>query len=624
MLGASSCALDAQRGHIYVLYATIDRGSGIVRIRAEIYDRGLKRTSALLLDRGLGTAPHVTVDSAGAVWITQIEQPPPPFTNFLGVERFSPALTASTTKFFGPAPPVFHGVDVVGDPRGGVVIAGNLDVRGVQNQYRRANLDGIGPTLTLPGILNGAMAIDSTGHLYVEGNEQGTGLPVVIKLDDNNTPVWSPPHLVLAANRFVTALSAMVPGRLDVFGTQFGPSPGTERVFVSQYGAPTSSCTISALGPSAPAGTITKSLLLGARVMCGSTAKEGAAIRFSTTSAHPGAMLSSTFTLTNSTGIAFSTITFGVMTGTYTVTATCDECTPNSVAIDAQARLFMAVEVSTPIIKPVPFNNQVGSDQTMEVRVRLFGVGGSTDVVAGYPLVLASTPLAGSGGHDHDANRPRGSLSGTGLAQHPDGLSGMSDSSGTLTSIFISTYFAGVEMLVARSTIDANFVPASSTVTIRIGDFVLLPNATFYVKDGGTCRHFGPEGPPGCVAPDRNHYGTAATTTSIAAIAARWLDFAGAELMLEVNDISLEFGGGFDVGGNWTSDIIDKSPGDSKSCNPVGHCEHRNGAAADFQVNSNSSPGNLTTKQKTKLDQIIRANGGTHIHVEGSHWHVRF
>lgn len=627
MGGPSGAAIDPGNGFIYTLFQTYNSILGVPKQRAEIYDRELARIGSFDFDRHTlnFTTPWIGVDSAGAVWVAQLEYPQPPTPNFFGVERFSAGLTTPTTKFYELAAPVVGNSRVVRDPRGGVVVAGDLDVFGPQDHFRRVDTNGFAPAFRLPTFAMGPMTVDNDGNLYVGGTDPGTGVPAIVKRSTENLNPWSPPYLNLSADRMVEALNITPQGRLHVVGTVFGPGPGAERIFWSEYGEASSSCTITAVPT--PVGTVTKTVPISAKVMCDSIPKDGVAVRFTTSTAPSGSALSSTFTITNSSGVAVSTLTFGIMTGTYTVTATCDECTPTSITLAAHARLFMAVEVSTPILKPVPFSNVVGADQRTEVKVRLFGVGGSTDVVAGYPVVLESAAEEGSGGHDHHTNRPRGSLSGPGLTPQPNGIAGTSDSSGTMIAVFISTYFSGVELFTARSTVDANFTPSVSTAVIRAGNFVLLPSATFYAKDGGTCRHFGPAGTPGCDAPDRNHYGTTVATTAIATAAAEWLNFAGAGRMLEINDMSLPLGGGFDVGGNWSGDIVDKSPGDSSTCNPVGHCEHRDGNTVDFQVKpglSPSSPGTLTEKQQDKLRAILRSIGGTHIHEEGSHWHVRF
>ncbi|MBI2385945.1 MAG: hypothetical protein HYV14_08020 [Elusimicrobia bacterium] len=242
--------------------------------------------------------------------------------------------------------------------------------------------------------------------------------------------------------------------------------------------------------------------------------------------------------------------------------------------------------------------------------------------IADRDVTFIAEPVVNSGGHDHSGGRPVGTFSGSSiqLSTAPHGRTGPD---GKLTATYTASAFGGQETIKVHLT-DTPNVSTSAVLEVRVPGLMPLPAAATYTKDGGTCQHHGPDAPPGCVSPDQNHFGTAATNTAIAAIAAEWLAFAGATRMLEINDMSLQLGGGFDVGGNWTADIVDQFPADRKRCNSTGHCEHRDGTAADFQVSTNLSPGALTQKQQQKLRDIILSRGGSRIHVEGSHWHVRF
>jgi hypothetical protein len=603
MSGPLGSAIDTTRGLIYVLYATSDPSAGSERLRAEIYDRNLVRTNAILLNRqyaGVPLAiPTIGADSNGALWITQFEFPPPPAANYIGVERFSSGLTAPTTKFYAIADPVIGFARVATDPRGGVAIAGDLAAAGPQDHFRRVDTNGFSPALQLPGFAHGPMAIDSDGNLFVGGTDPGNGLPAIVKLSAGNAKLWSPPYLNLPADRMAEALGITAQGRLHVVGTVFGPGPGDERIFWSEYGEASSSCTITALP--APEGTVIKTAQIGAKVLCNSIPKDDVTVRFATSTSPSGSTLSSTFTVTNSSGVAVSTLTFGIMTGTYTVTATCDECTPTSITLAAHARLFMAVEVSTPVLKPVPRSGIIGIDQRTEVKVRLFGVGGSTDVVAGYPVVLESTPVAGSGGHSHHLNRPRGSLLGTGLTLQPDGIAGTSDSSGTIVAVFISTYFGGIELLTARSTIDVNFTPSVSTsITVDVGDLVLLPAATFYTKVGGTTFH---RSPPGS-ATDNNHYATTEFAAIISSVSAQFKAKFPSRTV-RINDMSLPVGGLFDIDGGW------RSP----------HTFHRLGTSCDYNLDTGLSM-NLGTVEEVFLKKQFQAHVGITVRQESNHWHI--
>lgn len=189
--------------------------------------------------------------------------------------------------------------------------------------------------------------------------------------------------------------------------------------------------------------------------------------------------------------------------------------------------------------------------------------------------------------------------------------------------MFTSTFFSGTNEFLAGSTLDVNAATVTARVSVRAGDFDLLPDTTYYIKDGGTCEHHGPDGPAGCISSDRNHYGLPATNAAISAIAAEWLALHP-DLKLEINDMSLQTGGGFDVGGNWSADIVDLFPSDTQRCNSTGHCEHRDGRQVDIQIFPNTTPKALSKVTKAELRKIIIDSGGQRPHEEGSHWHVRF
>lgn len=452
-------------------------------------------------------------------------------------------------------------------------------------------------------------------------------------------PTPAPGAYLLSVGLAISGLRTTLTGRIEVFSNEvhvgtLGPFTaifrgGFQHFLVRVKEAPARH--LRSISGDGQTGTIGKTLPLPLVIKvqdAQGNPKSGVTVTFapkSSPAGQAGFSVAPVQPTTDAQGLISANVMLGNRAGTYEVAAACAECEPNTLTFTAQGKLFLQVSLSTPSIKPVPFGQVVTAENQAAITVRAFGVNGPTDTVANYPVVLISSTVPNSGGHDHDGTRPfGGAFSGAGLAVANNTASGLTNAQGELFAVFTSTFFGGIEVFTASSTIDAGVAPATATLTIKAGDFQLLPDATFYIKDGGTCLHHGPDGPGGCTAPDQNHFGTAVTASAIAAIAAEWLAFAGATRMLEINDISLQLGGGFDVGGTWTADIVDQFPADKKRCNSTGHCEHRDGRQADIQVFPNTSPKALSEVMQDELRKIIINRGGRRPHEEGGHWHVRF
>lgn len=96
-----------------------------------------------------------------------------------------------------------------------------------------------------------------------------------------------------------------------------------------------------------------------------------------------------------------------------------------------------------------------------------------------------------------------------------------------------------------------------------------------------------------------NHFGTGALIAALGALA---VDFSAAfpATPLAYNDMSLPWGGVFDLAFNWRAD----------------HCGHRTGVSADIRTSV------LNKAQRTKLEALLKKHGfGIYKHADGSHWH---
>jgi len=117
----------------------------------------------------------------------------------------------------------------------------------------------------------------------------------------------------------------------------------------------------------------------------------------------------------------------------------------------------------------------------------------------------------------------------------------------------------------------------SISVTELVAGLELLPDNANYTRVGGTCNHHGPSDrgiANQCQTPNNDHYATAQVNQSIQAIAAEYRRQFPNEPRLAVNDMSLPFGGRFDIYGRWAGN--------------QDHQYHRNGLDVDGRSRSMS------------------------------------
>lgn len=241
-------------------------------------------------------------------------------------------------------------------------------------------------------------------------------------------------------------------------------------------------------------------------------------------------------------------------------------------------------------------------------------------------VTLAASTIAFSGGHDHDAGRPSGTISGAGLifSSPAQGTTGID---GVLLATYTATEFGGLERVIVSLT-EAPGVSASATLEVRERDgagrvFALLPaSPAVYIKDGGTKEHHGPgcTEEPGCDAPDQNHFCRPLVVSTITAIALEWQE---THPQLEFNDMALSHGGAFDICGTWnTAAVCVNAP-------QGGHAAHKLGRDVDMQVFPNLNPSSLPQVNQTQLKRLIKRIGGEMTGIGEyvgirAHWHVNF
>lgn len=200
------------------------------------------------------------------------------------------------------------------------------------------------------------------------------------------------------------------------------------------------------------------------------------------------------------------------------------------------------------------------------------------EIIPNCDITLSLNGVSDDGGHAHNTNRPLGQW---------DPAFGNSGSDGFLESTYTSPEASGVINFLATGTQPSGdpIFPFEDTIFVRIpGLSTLVAGANFNLI-GQTPTH-----------PD-NHYGTTQFKTTLVTIANTYAaKFPGNKI--EYNDMSLQFGGIFDIFAGW------QPP----------HSSHRFGNDVDVRL--------VPTAQRADLKSIIKG-AGVRVFVEGNHWHLR-
>jgi hypothetical protein len=210
--------------------------------------------------------------------------------------------------------------------------------------------------------------------------------------------------------------------------------------------------------------------------------------------------------------------------------------------------------------------------------------------------LIRNAAVTNSGGHidsEHFGRRPLGRLEKT---------RGATNSNGCFTTQYVPTHISGIVA------IQASGVGSTDTayLGILVPGFDQLPIGENYVRIGSTSEH------------PSNHWGTFLTIENLINIADEYKNiyYGRNEIpendKLRYNDISLFWGGKFDLASEW-------SPRGS-------HGEHREGINVD--VRCCRTPGNVPRSRWVQLNRIFYNFGSTQTHDETNtsspHWHLRF
>ena len=179
-------------------------------------------------------------------------------------------------------------------------------------------------------------------------------------------------------------------------------------------------------------------------------------------------------------------------------------------------------------------SNTSGSPATRKTnRLRLnFGCRHGGGYLTGCLVSLFVDSRAGTGGHVHSSDRPTGSF--TRLFGTVDPHTGL------LETVFTAPEASGIITIYGEAFHPLTFV-RSEEFTIGVGfeGLVELPDSDQYLKIGSRPEH-----------PD-NHFGTSTLVTRMQELAVAYREAYPDATPLEYNDMSLEFGGVFDLNKNW-------------------------------------------------------------------------
>jgi len=174
--------------------------------------------------------------------------------------------------------------------------------------------------------------------------------------------------------------------------------------------------------------------------------------------------------------------------------------------------------------------------------------------IPNYPFTIQALLHPNSGGHDHSANRPMGRFI-TPAGDTLTSFEGTTDENGNAMFTYLSSGIGGIDSLFVRGKTEED--TATAAIVLKIADFQLLDDGEHYDLTGAF-------GEPGVSSRHTvNHYGTANLVSKLKALADSV--HADSSFVLRINDMSLKFGGPFDINNDWDTP----------------HITHREGVSAD-------------------------------------------
>lgn len=314
-----------------------------------------------------------------------------------------------------------------------------------------------------------------------------------------------------------------------------------------------------------------------------------------------GASISSATTATAADGTASTILTFGDTPGTYTVRAACDQCgdsTPQVFTIEA-----LGIKINLDLNKPQVYPSGTSGDSSTTIKVIAEYMDG-TPVDDGYPVQISAKAMENGGGHDHTGQRPAGEIPGGSCRTNSSAGCIEPEIVGTTTSgkyevVYKASKFGGTEKINAKSKQHLKIQPVSKDLVVKVPNLGLLGGNTYWRLTGSS----GPTTTKKCSGTNinhaDNHTATFSTAIRVAMMAKDYYD--ATETTLGINDMSLPWGGLFDICSDWAKP----------------HGLHREGKSVDIDGSARNKKGSSENVDRDALEEIAQSHGGSRV-IEGT------
>jgi len=199
-------------------------------------------------------------------------------------------------------------------------------------------------------------------------------------------------------------------------------------------------------------------------------------------------------------------------------------------------------------------------------------------------ISLSADAVEGSGGHNHNSARPAGLLSAEGIPP-AQSITVKTGADGKFTAVYTAGLFGGFETVTARAAGLAD-VSTSTVIEVKFPGLAALSPSALAVKYNLTSNaadHF------------NTHFGVPSAVNRIAGLSADYYSQTGGNIA-GINDMTLEYGGVFDVNSDWMPP----------------HELHKDGKSVDIDRCAVSASQQILVNQKL-MDKLMRAAGSVRI-----------
>jgi hypothetical protein len=256
-------------------------------------------------------------------------------------------------------------------------------------------------------------------------------------------------------------------------------------------------------------------------------------------------------------------------------------------------------------------HRQGGNPNNRNIKNITIGVYQDGEPVPNHEVIISGEMRQNSGGHDHDNPPPQNTL-GTFKNRHTNAegrgiLTTRTGEDGKTAIEYTSMEYGGILDISVTSTTES--WQAEDEIIVRVPGLVELGPSHYYELVGAPDNHSGTNDPCRWPPPPSQHYsnhrGTQTLVNAVKNIAETYYSlYPGTRL--RINDMSLEYGGLFDINENW------QPP----------HNTHRSGTNADIGYRGIDEDNNCVDIHRRRLQRIIQSQTGNEPFRESNHFHV--